>query len=150
MNFNIRVNIARIVFFVRLTLCGWVGPIGRLLIILNGNFSHQSARLISLHTATFSPLYYRRRFFTFFFITFYVVTSMKLWNEEKNLFRVLLDFPAVRRTQPTTKKAKISSTTHVQMLQWLHGKQQQQQVTWGFPQWQNYGCCDCLRLHGNR
>ena len=34
--------------------------------------------------------------------------------------------PAERRTQPTTKKAKISSTTHVQMLQWLHGKQQQQ------------------------
>ena len=33
----------------------------------------------------------------------------------------------MRRTQPTTKKAKISSTTHVQMLQWLHGKQQQQQ-----------------------
>ena len=32
----------------------------------------------------------------------------------------------MRRTQPTTKKAKISSTTHVQMLQWLHGKQQQQ------------------------
>ena len=31
----------------------------------------------------------------------------------------------MRRTQPTTKKAKISSTTHVQMLQWLHGKQQQ-------------------------
>ena len=24
-------------------------------------------------------------------------------------------------------KAKISSTTHVQFLQWLHGKQQQQQ-----------------------
>ena len=32
----------------------------------------------------------------------------------------------MRRTQPTTKKAEISSTTHVQMLQWLHGKQQQQ------------------------
>ena len=31
----------------------------------------------------------------------------------------------MRRTQPTTKKTKISSTTHVQMLQWLHGKQQQ-------------------------
>ena len=28
--------------------------------------------------------------------------------------------------QPTTKKAKIISTTHVQMLQWLQGKQQQQ------------------------
>ena len=36
-----------------------------------------------------------------------------------------IGLPAVRRTQPTTKKAKISSTTHVQMLQWLHGKQQQ-------------------------
>ena len=32
----------------------------------------------------------------------------------------------MRRTQPTTKKAKISSTTHVQIVQWLHGKQQQQ------------------------
>ena len=32
----------------------------------------------------------------------------------------------MRRTQPSTKKAKISSTTHVQLLQWLHGKQQQQ------------------------
>ena len=37
-----------------------------------------------------------------------------------------LELPAVRRTQPTTKKAKISSTTHVQMLQWFYGKQQQQ------------------------
>ena len=27
-------------------------------------------------------------------------------------------------------KAKISSTTHVQMLQWLHGKQQQQLDCW--------------------
>ena len=34
----------------------------------------------------------------------------------------------MRRTQPTTKKAKISSTTHVQMLQWLHGKQQQHET----------------------
>ena len=33
----------------------------------------------------------------------------------------------MRRTQPITKKAKISATTHVQLLQWLHGKQQQQQ-----------------------
>ena len=32
----------------------------------------------------------------------------------------------MRRTQPTTRKAKISSTSHVQMLQLLHGKQQQQ------------------------
>ena len=31
------------------------------------------------------------------------------------------------RTQPPTKQAKISSTTNLQMLQWLHGKQQQQQ-----------------------
>ena len=31
----------------------------------------------------------------------------------------------MRRTQPTTKKVNISSKTHVQMLQWLHGKQQQ-------------------------
>ena len=36
----------------------------------------------------------------------------------------------MRRTQPTTKKAKISSTAHVQMLQWLHGKQQQHVCTW--------------------
>ena len=34
----------------------------------------------------------------------------------------------MRRTQPSTKKAKISSTTHVQLLQWLHCKQQQQEV----------------------
>ena len=38
----------------------------------------------------------------------------------------IIKFPAVRRTQPSTKKAKISSTTHVQLLQWLNGKQQQQ------------------------
>ena len=31
------------------------------------------------------------------------------------------------RAQSATKKAKISSTTHVQMLQGLHGKQHQQQ-----------------------
>ena len=47
----------------------------------------------------------------------------------KRLFHKNPSIPAVRRTQPTTKKAKISSTTHVQMLQWLHGKQQQQH--WG-------------------
>ena len=35
------------------------------------------------------------------------------------------ELPAVRRTQPITKKAKISLTTHVQLLQWSHGKQQQ-------------------------
>ena len=29
----------------------------------------------------------------------------------------LVELTAVRRTQPTTKKAKIASTTHVQMLQ---------------------------------
>ena len=34
----------------------------------------------------------------------------------------------MRRTKSITKKAKISSTTHVQLLQWLHGKQQQQPV----------------------
>ena len=33
----------------------------------------------------------------------------------------------MRRTQPTYQKAKIYSTTHVQLLQWLHGKQQYQQ-----------------------
>ena len=32
----------------------------------------------------------------------------------------------MRRTQPTTKQAKISSITNVQLLQKLHGKQQQQ------------------------
>ena len=31
----------------------------------------------------------------------------------------------MRRTQPITKMAKISLTTHVQLLQWSHGKQQQ-------------------------
>ena len=31
----------------------------------------------------------------------------------------------MRRTQPITKEAKISSSTHVHWLQWLHGKQQQ-------------------------
>ena len=31
----------------------------------------------------------------------------------------------MRRTQRSTKKAKISSTTRVQLLQWLHGEQQQ-------------------------
>ena len=36
----------------------------------------------------------------------------------------IIEFPAVRRTQPSTKKAEISSTTHVQLLQWLNGKQQ--------------------------
>ena len=36
-----------------------------------------------------------------------------------------MELPVVRRAQPSTKKAKISSTTHVQLLQWLHGKQQQ-------------------------
>ena len=41
------------------------------------------------------------------------------------LFQII-EFPAVRRTQPSTKNANISSTTHVQLLQWLHGKQQQQ------------------------
>ena len=35
------------------------------------------------------------------------------------------ELPAVRRTQPITKKAYMSLTTHVQLLQWLHGKQQQ-------------------------
>ena len=33
----------------------------------------------------------------------------------------------MRRTQPSTD-AKISSTTHVQLLQWLHGKQQQHEA----------------------
>ena len=37
------------------------------------------------------------------------------------------ELPAVRRTQPITKKAKISSTTPCPLLQWLHGKQQLQQ-----------------------
>ena len=31
----------------------------------------------------------------------------------------------MRRAQPN-QNAKISSSTHVQLLQWLHGKQQQQ------------------------
>ena len=39
-----------------------------------------------------------------------------------------MELPAVRRSQPITKKANISSTAHVQLLQWLHGKQQQQQL----------------------
>ena len=34
----------------------------------------------------------------------------------------------MRRTQPITKKANISSTTHVQLLQLLYGKQQQQHI----------------------
>ena len=38
----------------------------------------------------------------------------------------------MRRTQPTTRNAKISSTNHVQMLQWLHGKQQQHKNIWGW------------------
>ena len=37
--------------------------------------------------------------------------------------------PAVRRTQPTTKKATISSTTHVQLLQ--HVKQQRHKYAGG-------------------
>ena len=31
----------------------------------------------------------------------------------------------MRRTQPSTNKAKFSSTNHVQLVQWLQGKQQQ-------------------------
>ena len=39
------------------------------------------------------------------------------------------ELPAVRRTQPITKKAKISTTPHVQLLQWLNGKQQQHEIS---------------------
>ena len=35
----------------------------------------------------------------------------------------------VHRKQLIIKKAKIYSTTHVQLLQWLHGKQQQQMTS---------------------
>ena len=34
----------------------------------------------------------------------------------------------MRRTQPSTK-GQISSTAHVQLLQWLHGKQQQHEYS---------------------
>ena len=37
-----------------------------------------------------------------------------------------MGLPAVHRTQPITI-GKISPTAHVQLIQWLHGKQQQQQ-----------------------
>ena len=50
-------------------------------------------------------------------ISLYLI-SLSIWSLSLSL--------TVRRTQPSTK-AKISSTTHVQLLQWLHGKQQQQQ-----------------------
>ena len=37
-----------------------------------------------------------------------------------------MELPAVRRTQPIPHRPKFLPTTHVQLLQWLHGKQQQQ------------------------
>ena len=36
-----------------------------------------------------------------------------------------MELPAVRRTQPSSKGSNFFNT-HVQLLQWLHGKQQQQ------------------------
>ena len=46
------------------------------------------------------------------------------------LYDMIIELAAVRRTHPSTKKAKISSTTHVQLLQWLHGKQQQHNISY--------------------
>ena len=48
--------------------------------------------------------------------------SMYVWFHRKEL-------PALRRTQPTTKRPKFLPTTHVKMLQWLHGQQQQHKAT---------------------
>ena len=39
---------------------------------------------------------------------------------KENFVFQIIELPAVCRTQPSTK------TAHVQLLQWLHGKQQQQ------------------------
>ena len=53
----------------------------------------------------------------------------------------------MRRTQPSTKKAKISSTTRVQLLQWLHGKQQQQRTFTHIVYWRVYWKTDCYLCH---
>ena len=39
-----------------------------------------------------------------------------------------MELPAVLRTQPITKRARISCPSHVQLLQWLHSKQQQKEI----------------------
>ena len=49
-----------------------------------------------------------------------------LWKQFWPL--VLGYLSSMRRTQPPTKKIRISSTIYVQLLQWLHGKQQQHEV----------------------
>ena len=41
----------------------------------------------------------------------------------------------MRRTQPITKKAKISSNNPCPLLQWLHGKQQQHNWSIHYPVW---------------
>ena len=63
-----------------------------------------------------------------------------------------IEFPAVRRTQLSTKKAKISSTTHVQLLQWLHGKQQQHRQFsqgWGYGNFLQAECGSALVFTGS-
>ena len=52
------------------------------------------------------------------YLKFSLLHSSNVQYDSWNLQLQIIEFPAVRRTQPCTKKVKISSTTHVQLLQW--------------------------------